>query len=62
MFVESESQVSFKVPKGTAHLWLVVSGAPTEHWLAGGRNSSEEQWPYRFKLTNTEPVPAANGL
>jgi len=62
MYAESESQVSFNVPSGTAHLWLVVSGAPTEHWSIGGRNYTEEQWPYRFKLTNTEPDPTSNGL
>lgn len=62
MYTETEGQVNFNVPAGTAHLWLVVSGAPTEHWSIGGRNYTEEQWPYRFKLSGTEPIPASNGL
>lgn len=58
---------SFKVPVDTEFLWLVVSGAPTEHWPVamgrpGNRNNPdapkpapEEQWPYQFKLTGTDP-------
>ncbi|GAA4308404.1 hypothetical protein GCM10023149_02320 [Mucilaginibacter gynuensis] len=46
---------SFTIPKNTAHLWLVVSGAPTEHWehLTDGKAQNDEQWPYQIKLTGT---------
>lgn len=65
----AEGSTTFKVPKNTEYLWLVVSGAPTEHWAVsmgrpgGNRNNGgeapkptpEEQWPYQFKLTGTSP-------
>jgi hypothetical protein len=41
-FSQSEGTAEFTVPAGTEHLWLVVMGAPTEHWThtsgrGGGR-------------------------
>ncbi len=48
-----EGELSFAVPENTEYLWLVVSGAPTEHW-----KNKEEQWPYRIKLTGTSPDPS----
>jgi hypothetical protein len=53
---------TFEVPENTEHLWLVVMGAPTEHWpVAGGRgrgrqpggSTEEEHWPYKIKITGT---------
>jgi hypothetical protein len=64
-FKDANGSVSFKVPANTSHLWLVVSGAPTEHWpIATGRARrdangntppppKEEQWPYEIKLSGT---------
>jgi hypothetical protein len=58
---EADGTASFKVPSNTEYLWLVVSGAPTEHWpVAGGRQRPEnappeEQWPYQVKFTGTSP-------
>ncbi|UYQ95478.1 DUF6055 domain-containing protein [Chitinophaga horti] len=42
----------FTVPANTEHLWLVVSGAPTGHWehITDGKDETDEQWPYEFKL------------
>ncbi len=63
-FKDAGGQVKFKVPKNTAYLWLVVMGAPTEHWpVAAGRQrpegnapaALEEQWPYQIKLEGTSP-------
>ena len=53
---ESEAEVTYKVPQNTAYLWLVVMGAPTEHWehLCDNNAENDEQWPYQIKLTNTE--------
>jgi len=65
MSKDADGKTTFKVPKNTEYLWLVVSGAPTEHWPVsmgrqGNRNSPdapkpspEEQWPYQIKLTGT---------
>lgn len=47
---DAEGELSFIVPKDTEYLWLVVSGAPTEHW-----KNQDEQWPYQIKLTGTSP-------
>jgi hypothetical protein len=55
---------TFSVPEKTKRLWLVVMGAPSEHWVRqGGRRrrggsagAPDEQWPYRFRLEGTKPV------
>jgi hypothetical protein len=58
---DAEGEAQFKVPKKTQHLWLVVSGAPTEHWPIPARRGApagetqEEQWPYQIKLSGTAP-------
>ncbi len=44
---------TFKVPIDTEYLWLVVSGAPKEHWTVSGKDENNEQWPYEIKLTGT---------
>lgn len=60
VYKDVDGTVSFKVPKNTEYLWLVVSGAPTEHWpivMRRGRQNEEppkeEMWPYQIKLTGT---------
>jgi hypothetical protein len=61
VFKDANGTATFKVPKNTEYLWLVVSGAPTEHWpvamrrSAQANGSSEEQWPYQIKLSGTTP-------
>lgn len=49
--------VSFKVPKDTEYLWLVVTGAPTIHskHLREKENEVYEQWPYQIRLSGTSP-------
>lgn len=53
VYSDSEGVAEFKIPKNTTYLWLVVSGAPTEHWVKGRGDNKEEQWPYQIKLTGT---------
>lgn len=55
IYADSENNVKFTVPENTEHLWLVVSGAPTEHWehIWDGNSDNDEQWPYQIKLTGT---------
>jgi hypothetical protein len=60
MYKDANGKAKFKVPKDTEYLWLVVSGAPAEHWpVPGGRQrqegaaNAEEQWPYEIKLSGT---------
>lgn len=54
-FSANEGDAEFIVPEGTTHLWLVVSGAPTEHWehLWDDNANNDEQWPYEIRLTGT---------
>lgn len=59
----AQGVLKFKVPKDTEFLWLVVMGAPTEHWpVSIGRQrtesdaKNEEQWPYKIKLLGTSPI------
>lgn len=53
VYSDSIGNATFRVPKKTMYLWLVVSGAPTEHWVKGRGDAKEEQWPYQIKLTGT---------
>lgn len=65
VFSNSDGGAQFTVPPNTKFLWLVVMGAPTEHWIHFGNRgrrrraaaapTTYEQWPYRFKLTGTAP-------
>lgn len=58
-FKKNSGKASFKVPQNTEFLWLVVSGAPTEHWSRPNRwdenpdKTPDEQWPYQFQLSGT---------
>ena len=48
----------FIVPENTQHLWLIVTGAPTNHWkhvVDGDNRTNDESWPYKITLINTEP-------
>lgn len=54
-----EGTLTFQVPRDCDYVWLVVMGAPAEHWPVAGRrragsdNNPEEQWPYQIKLAGT---------
>ena len=50
-----ETTLSFDCPANCAQLWLVVSGAPQEHWKHAWDDnySNDEQWPYKVKFLNT---------
>ncbi|HSQ42091.1 MAG TPA: DUF6055 domain-containing protein [Fibrobacteraceae bacterium] len=50
-----EASLSFTVPANCSKLWLVVSGAPQEHWhhVWDDDNTNDEQWPYQVKFANT---------
>lgn len=60
---DASGELKFKIPTDTEYLWLVVMGAPTEHWpVTMGRQRTdvdakkEEQWPYQFKLIGSTPL------
>lgn len=57
----TQDAAAFQIPENTEYLWLVVMGAPTEHSAGYGMGrrrqrqapSSENEWPYKIKLTGT---------
>ena len=55
VYIDAEGIAKFTVPENTANLWLVVMGAPKEHWihLWVEDKNSYEQWPYEIKITGT---------
>jgi len=65
VYKDIKGTAKFTVPKNTEFLWLVVMGAPTEHWpivmkkrpVVGVENIvlAEEQWPYQIKFKGTSP-------
>ena len=57
-----EGSLSFTVPANCSKLWLVVSGAPQEHWHHAwdDDNTNDEQWPYQVKFANTNLINNAN--
>jgi hypothetical protein len=61
-FADAPGTAEFTVPANARFLWLVVMGAPTEHWVREGRRrresndeSNEEQWHYRFRIDGAAP-------
>lgn len=57
-----EGSLSFTVPSNCSKLWLVVSGAPQEHWRHAwdDDNTNDEQWPYQVKFANTNLLGEQN--
>lgn len=45
-----------KLPNDVARLWLVVTGAPSQHWRHpwDDDEKNDEQWPYQVKFKNTD--------
>ncbi len=58
-----EQSLTFSCPDNCSKLWLVVSGAPQEHWRHAwdDDNSNDEQWPYQVKFRSTNLLGEATG-
>lgn len=54
---KSKGKITFENPKdgNIQKLWMVVMGAPTEHWrnVDGPHNPGDAQWPYAIKVTES---------
>lgn len=52
----AKGTVKFNTPKGKklAHLYLLVMGAPTEHWMNPEPSEKDAQWPYQLKMKNSQ--------
>ncbi len=52
----ADGVIRFTVPEECEFLWLVVTGAPTEHWehIWDENSSNDEQWPYQIKISGTK--------
>ena len=57
-----EGSISFAVPANSSKLWLVVSGAPQEHWHHAwdDDDTNDEQWPYQVQFVNTNLLGQTN--
>ncbi len=53
----TEGEARLTIPDDCTHLWLVVSGAPRNHWRHpwDDDTANDEQWPYRVRFEGTEP-------
>ena len=57
-----KGKAEFRTPKDRPlkNLYLVVMGAPTEHWMNpmgwGEKRKADAQWPYRIKLKGATPI------
>lgn len=58
VFKNKDGKGEFSIPENTAYLWLIVSGAPTEHEKHSRENSKENyrDFPYKVKFINTKPL------
>ena len=58
----TEGVVKYIAPKDVplAHLWLVVMGAPMEHWMNPISGEKDAQWPYKIKITGSFLLTSAN--
>lgn len=56
------SPLDFEVPANCTKLWLVVSGAPQEHWhhVWDDDDTNDERWPYKLTFANTNLLGQAN--
>lgn len=58
IYSANEGGAEFVVPAETKFLWLVVMGAPTEHWIHDSKATSQEAWSYQFRMLGTTPDPS----
>lgn len=58
-----EQTLVFDCPANCTKLWLIVSGAPQEHWRHAWDDNDEndEQWPYQVQFRNTNLLGEATG-
>jgi hypothetical protein len=58
VFKNNDGKAAFVVPENTEYLWLVVSGAPTEHLKHSWDNEKEvyRDFPYKVKFMNTKSL------
>ena len=54
---DAEGTASLVIPEGCEKLWLVVSGAPKQHWRHAWDDNvaNDEQWPYQVTFESTNP-------
>lgn len=57
-----KGRLDFAVPANCSKLWLVVSGAPQEHWHHAwdDNDANDEHWPYQVQFGNTNLLGQTN--
>ena len=60
MYSDKEGTAEMMLPENVSRAWLVVTGAPTEHWRHPWDDdaSNDEQWPYQVAFENCSAVGA----
>jgi hypothetical protein len=59
-----DQTLTFSCPANCSKLWLVVAGAPQEHWRHAwdDNNANDEQWPYQVQFINTNLLGQITGI
>lgn len=58
MKADPAGKISYAVPENSSpeHLWFIVMGAPAEHWINPNQEEKDVQWPYRIRITGSQPI------
>lgn len=58
-----EQSLTFGCPANCSKLWLIVTGAPQEHWRHAwdDNNTNDEHWPYQVQFKNTNLLGKTTG-
>ncbi len=61
MHADKEGTAEMTLPENVAKAWLVVTGAPTEHWRHpwNDDDSDDEQWPYQVTFSGCSAIGAS---
>ena len=58
MKADPVGKISYAVPENSSpeRLWFIVMGAPAEHWINPNQEEKDAQWPYRIRITGSQPI------
>ena len=58
MNADQFGKISYAVPENSSpeRLWFIVMGAPAEHWINPNQEEKDAQWPYRIRITGSQPI------
>ena len=64
MKADPVGKISYAVPENSSpeRLWFIVMGAPAEHWINPNQEEKDAQWPYRIRITGSQPIIQSNHI